>query len=285
MSSTLVIWPIIKALCVASQFLSIDPSAWMAVNATQTHFLQHHFSKRTELSKFANDELKAWASWDADELNAILKKEGFAIKLEPFDSKTFGVVSILDLMVEWQYKGEKSTIESNATNYPGVYMKKGFQTFDSSAHAEPIICITTKSGDKVYMTVADSSVENFELLTLIKHIKAQMHQNYIYDFIEFPMIDLDQTADIAWLLGMELTKNWYISQALQQTKLKMNEVGAHVKSAVAIAVTLKCCPRPSEGIIINKPFYLWIERPGLTEPLFAGYITQENWKDPQGLDL
>jgi hypothetical protein len=32
MSSSIVVWPIIKALCIASQFIGADPAAWSAVN-------------------------------------------------------------------------------------------------------------------------------------------------------------------------------------------------------------------------------------------------------------
>ena len=38
-------------------------------------------------------------------------------------------------------------------------------------------------------------------------------------------------------------------------------------------------------IIIDRPFYLWIERPGMSVPICSLYLTEEHWKDPGDLDL
>ena len=72
-----------------------------------------------------------------------------------------------------------------------------------------------------------------------------------------------------------------ISQALQQTKFKMNQFGARVKSAVAIAVS-RAMSR-EVGLDIDQPFYLWIERDGVTVPVMYAYLDQEDWKDPGNL--
>ena len=34
---------------------------------------------------------------------------------------------------------------------------------------------------------------------------------------------------------------------------------------------------------IDKPFYLWIERPGMSIPLFTAYIDPIDWKKPDTL--
>jgi hypothetical protein len=38
--------------------------------------------------------------------------------------------------------------------------------------------------------------------------------------------------------------------------------------------------RPKPTLEINRPFYLWIMRPGMSIPLFAAYIDYEDWKQP-----
>jgi serine protease inhibitor len=105
------------------------------------------------------------------------------------------------------------------------------------------------------------------------------------------MIDLNETVDIGWLKEMltvdEIGDSWKISQALQQTKFKMNETGAHVKSAVAIGV-MRCVSfgRPPElHLVIDKPFLLWIAREGTSLPIFAAYLDEDVWKDPKNLTL
>ena len=93
----------------------------------------------------------------------------------------------------------------------------------------------------------------------------------------------------SWLIGMRTTmgeghQEAVISQALQQTKFKMNQLGARVKSAVAIGISKTSASiEILEPIIINKPFFLWIERPGLSFPLMYAYIDEANWKNPGDL--
>jgi len=98
------------------------------------------------------------------------------------------------------------------------------------------------------------------------------------------MVNLDELVDISWLLGMETTaesgQRAWVSQAKQQTILKMNEVGARAKSAVAIAVT-RSIEMPKPDMVINGPFLVWFEREGLAPSRSSsGHITQEDWRNP-----
>ena len=93
-------------------------------------------------------------------------------------------------------------------------------------------------------------------------------------------------VDISWLQGLNTTdqKNlpWNISQAMQQTKFKMNCQGARVKSAVAIAVRM-CASVMPNIYTIDKPFLLWIEREGLDIPIMYAYLDKDTWKNPWSL--
>ena len=109
MSSTMVVQPIVAALVKSEDILGKNRT-WDAVNDVQQKFLKDFFSRRKELSGFPEKELKCWASWVAAELNAILKKERFDIKLEDFAEDEFGVVSILDVLAEWLKEGMKTKL-------------------------------------------------------------------------------------------------------------------------------------------------------------------------------
>ncbi|TFH06004.1 MAG: hypothetical protein E4H14_11635, partial [Candidatus Thorarchaeota archaeon] len=112
-----------------------------------------------------------------------------------------------------------------------------------------------------------------------------------YDGFIFPKIDLDEETVLEWILDLrfETPKGvepfYVISQALQQTKLKMNELGFRVKSAVALGILAGAAPKKLEPYVINRPFLMWITRPGLSKPLFIGYLNKDVWKDPKGLDM
>jgi len=102
------------------------------------------------------------------------------------------------------------------------------------------------------------------------------------------MVNLIQRVDISDLKGLKavdsLGQPWKIVQALQETKVKMNEKGAKVESAVAIVGTLECCVEEKKELVIDRPFFMWVERQGMKRPLFAGYMAPDCWKDP-GRDL
>ena len=107
-----------------------------------------------------------------------------------------------------------------------------------------------------------------------------------YDTVTFPMVDLACREDLSWLLGLELGdssgQQWTVSQALQQTRFQMNEVGARVRSASAMAVMGAAMDK--RDLVIDRPFYLWIERPGVTQPVLDAYLAEGDWRDPGRLE-
>ena len=304
MSITTVVWPIISAVCKATVFLGADTNICHPVNPAQEAFLSAYVSKQSELKKFKDDELRTWATTDYQSLNKLLKDEGFSIQLDQCD---FGVVSILNVLVKWLNLGEKTEITRRGIQYPAVKLGESHQVrlhsweryeyvqstlgFPSPKRPEQALCrqevleIPTQSGDTVWITIADwPTADGFVLL---KHIDA-IRRNLI-DCPDanitaiFPMVDLDQKVDISWLSGMELGPKYVIDQAKQQTKLKVNEVGALVQSAVTLGIKAVCC-KPERKIVIDRPFYLWIERPGVSHPIFAGCIKESDWKEPKNLE-
>ncbi len=147
----------------------------------------------------------------------------------------------------------------------------------------PILELKTKTSDKVYLTLADCERKEFDLLQKIQTIRNLVRKaDCEYESAHIPMVDLNQEVDISWLKYLNTTSStteqFQITQALQQTKFKMNELGAKVESAVAFGI--ECCAARMEmkRFKLDKPFFVWVEREGLNLPIFAGYITQEDWK-------
>jgi len=289
-SKTMVSYPIVTALVAADQFLGAHQS-WQAVNDQQARFLAEIFEPgRTEGTKIP--EIESLASRNVDEINAFLRQRGFRIQLKPFPSfppGAFGTASVLDLLVEWQQAGDKTTIEDNSKKgYPAVRLSKGVNYYQNDTHRHPIAAITTKSEDIVYMTMIDDAPHEFDLIAVVEKLTASSHSVGTFSGVIFPMVDLDQCVDIRWLRNMTTIDEggmiYYIEQALQQTILKMNEEGARAKSAVAMSFApTGAFHQTKPYMIINKPFLIWFVRSGLSKPLFAGYITQEDWKKPASI--
>lgn len=293
MSYTTVLLPIIAALSMANkEFLNVK-QPWIVSNKQQKTLVDHYLVPEPNLTLLSPHELSSIASMDVNKLNAFLQDHGFTIKLDPFSPPDFGVVSILDIVLEWAHKGKASTIMVDTTSYQAVHMKKAedadkrFGLFVTKEHQEPIIQIPAKNGDMVFMTIAEQPIKGFALINKIHELSTRrrvyVHDNY--DAIKFPMIDLDQKMELTWLKGLKKPDRSgtmaVVTQALQQTRFQMNEEGAAAQSAVAIAFT-RTALRESM-YTIDKPFYLWIMRPGLSIPLFAAYLDPADWKKPARL--
>ncbi len=289
-SKTVCLAPIVAALVKAEDIIGPDRS-WSPVNEKQQSFLERIFNSKTRQDLSGLDEIQSIASFSAQEINAWLKDRGFIIELGEFSSDgEFGAASILDVLVEWMEEGARTTVTgSDGMFHDAVTISDRIVSFHTvEGHPNPVASVATKSageGNSVCMTMIDAvPSDEFEFLALIKTLERNVTLTHEYSTLTFPMVDLDQEVDISWLCGMNCqgqdNRPAIIGQALQQTKLKMNEKGAHAKSAAAMALTRGIGgPRPH---VINKPFLIWIERKGLL-PLFMGWITPADWKNPGGL--
>lgn len=288
MSYTVVLLPILAALTAAENaFLGLN-TKWIGFNNTQKVFIDKYMKDKDQQLKLLNDgEMKTKASRDISEINAFLKENNFDIQLEKDINglkPEFATAAIFNILVNWAQEGQITQINANNKGYSAVEINKNFNVYTSSQHINPIIELNTKTDDKVYITVADKSRESFDLLDYIANIKDNtIDSDVIYDKVVFPMVDLNQEVDISWLENMRGVgpKDWAdVFQALQQTKFQMDEKGAAAQSAVAISFIKSCCPSIKQTLTIDKPFFIWIERKGLSIPLFAGYIDYVDWKKP-----
>jgi len=174
--------------------------------------------------------------------------------------------------------------------YPGVMINEGVDFYEADEHPRPIAGIKTETNDVVCLTIADSEPsDEFVLMDAVNSIRVKQKKTWAYDRVHFPMIDLDQKVDISWMadmctMGQNQQPAWIV-QPFMEAVAKMNEVGIRVKIVAGSSMRLMAvAPPPPKIMVIDRPFFLWIERPGLKYPLACMYITQDNWKDPKNLE-
>jgi hypothetical protein len=284
----MVTYPLVTALVKAEEFLGVHRT-WRAMNNLQTRFLTEIFAPcRAEGMKIP--EIESVASKNIDEVNAFLLQRGFGIQLEPAGPDSFAMASVLKLFVEWAQVGSETQIKDHTkTWYPAVQLVTGVMYYRSKGHHHPIAALATKAGDVVYLTMLDKASNGFDLISRAEQLNRFLCPVNEFAGVTFPMVDLRQEVDVQWLLHMTTTdmhgRLTIIEQALQQTMLQMNEVGASAKSVFA-GVSLGCqvpAPETRPDMVINRAFLVWFLRQGLSKPLFVGYIAQENWKKPESI--
>ena len=291
-TQTLVIHPISAALREAEIFLEKVESITTS-NTTQKKFIDDiHAYCKVDVDRI--EEIESIADTNYKNINKWLADRGFQIQLSDFGPGGFGVASALDLLGEWAIKGKKWSVETEEGDYyPGIKMTNyGKEFYRVKENPNFIIEIETKKNDHVYLMMVDEVPTGFGLLDFVEKIQNEKQKvPFEYDGFIFPKIDFDEEIILDWLLNLrfETPKGkepfYTISQALQQTKLKMNEEGFRVKSAVALGILAGAAPEKIEPYVINKPFLMWITRERLSKPLFIAYLNKDVWKDPKNLDM
>ena len=255
---------------------------WEPVNETQRQFLELYDIARGEVSGLP--EIESIASWKADAINSFLTQRGFAIQLEPFEPDTFGLAAVFKMLLSWLFPGTPSDIVTpNQKVYPGVLIEDRVPLFEVAGHNSPVVIIPTISQDTVSLTMLDTPpTDEFEMIATAHKFAASLLGRKSVE-VHFPMVDLDLRVELSWLRGLwtysEGGVKGEVTQALRQTKFKMNEFGVKIEEAVAMAVTMEMA-FVSSRYVINRPFLMWVNRRGLSLPLFVGYITPEDWKNP-----
>ena len=291
-TQTLVVYPISAAVRKAEMFLEKVESI-TTLNAIQKKFLDNvHAYCKEDVDRI--EEIESIADTNHKNINKWLVERGFQIQLSDFGPGGFGIASVLDLLGEWAIKGKKWSVETEEGEYyPGIKMTNyGKEFYRVNENPNFIIEIETKKNDHVYLMMVDEVPIELGLLDFVEKIHNEKRVvPFEYDGFIFPKIDLDEEMILDWLLNLrfETPKGkepfYTISQALQQTKLKMNEEGFRVKSAVALGILAGAAPVKIEPYVINKPFLMWITREGLSKPLFIAYLNKDVWKDPKDLDM
>ena len=253
---------------------------WEALNEEQRQYLDIYKTCRN--AKIPEIESRVSVG-QVEPINKFLADRGFRIQLDPIGPMDLAIASVLEVLLKWMEKGEKTGVYNSGNFYEAVDLKYGVRVLGVDGFREPVAEVKTKNGDTVYMAMLSarptSSFEVFSLARELLSARSYSDNGYNMQAI-FPMIDLDTNPDISWLIGMaDKHKNkWQISQALQQTIIKMDEKGVLIKEAVALGVRCLSAAMPiTRTLVINRPFLFVVKREGLDEPFFSAYLDTDSW--------
>jgi len=254
---------------------------WNPINEQQRRYLEIFEIARTEVGSIP--EIEAKGSFVAEVLNAFLRVHGFSIELEAFAPDEFGVAAVFEVVLAWLETGKAHTIvRTDGKTYPGVLLEHDLPAFTVPGHENPVIRLPTKTADIVYMTMIEKQADECAMIATARQCMATRQQTRTTQVL-FPMVDLDVKVALGWLKGMwtlpQSGPQLKVTQALRQTKVKMNEEGVRIQEAAAVGIAFAAVVLPHRHVI-DRPFLMWAERPGLSLPLFVGYITEEDWKKP-----
>ncbi len=284
------IYDVAAAFLIAEEPGFLGPNRiWNAVNDQQGTFLPLLELVRPHITALkAAGLLDAKVSWVAQVINDWFKERGFSIQLtEQGDPNTFYAGSIYEQLVHWLIPGERQPLvgKNGKTYQDAVRMEEGLTFYTSSATTGIIAALATKGGEDVaYIVMLGSPPsEPFGLLQLAQRVEQNLHPARGFGELQFPMVHIDHTTDVSWLVNLwtmrDSGQKAWVSEAKQQSILKVNEKGALAKSAFGMAVTLEAFIQKAP-LVIDSPFLFWISRQGYPLPLFAAWVDYTEWTDP-----
>ena len=268
-------------------------------NDRQNQYMNLSFQPE-DLIRFSTSELKSKASAVISEVNEWLKENGYSIQLtETSTTDSFAVASILEINTEWQQEGIETTLRGQSVDYKAFSLKlknentsiygsiedPNFNTFCIEDYANPVIFFTAKNYDLIYLLEADQTKELKNPTEMYRFIgKSVSKHSKVYNInkLVLPELDLNVKPDISWIHKMNFVSNnnqYFIDEAKQQIKFKMDKVGAEVKTATTMRCMSGSLMPASKTWYFDKPFYIWLCRPGTHQPYFSGYIDLESFQE------
>jgi hypothetical protein len=268
-------------------FLGIN-RYWNTYNVDQKVVFELYQQYKNVLGSLKN--LKAKASIDWEVLNKYLTDNGFD-KMFSGPLEGIGAVSILDMLVEWLKRAEICNIYGNDGQF-----HVGFEIPVNGRDAyiingNNVVRLKTKSGDSLWLTMPEKA-PNY-LMSLVRIAFTTMSQEHMSDHlvttVRVPEIVFDIKPDISFLVCSDTHdangQYWFISQAYQQFKLKMNRKGARVQVATGLAMrkggAMADEPQP---LVFNRPFVGWFTQTAAPLlPIAIFYADYNSWQGTESL--
>jgi hypothetical protein len=256
-------------------------SSWVSCSTEQAallKWLDEHQDTVLQLT-----DLWAKASPDHRVLNAFLREHKFPEMFDPLEGGV-GVVAILDMLVNWLVRGRNELIQAaDGNTYPGFKLDSSTaKVCDVAGYESPLVALKTTTGHTVWLMEAPEPDSGLDLaLHVQKLLESPRFPRYSGDVV-VPKIDLDLKPNIDWLCRLSaVPSGWFVDEAFQLFKLRMNEIGARVK--VATGITMRVVSLPPEPYIFTRPFMGFFTQPDHANlALAAFWADYDVWREPEG---
>ena len=264
------------------KFLGKDRS-WIAYGPEQTIVFELY--RRLKNDVRALQHLKSKASTDWNVLNNYLDENGFD-KMFAGPLNGIGAVSILDMLVEWLKQGTLCNIYAqDYKEHEGFEIEENNRRIYKMQDQTTIAELLTKSGDSLWLTMPDSlPTGSLDMIRIaFSAMRKGMLQSYSkFTAVQVPEISIDLKPDISFLTCAETidagNQKWFISEAYQQFKLKMNREGARAKVATGIAMRKGVSFDEPQPLVFNRPFMGWFTQNGSRLPIAIFYADYDVWR-------
>ena len=233
------------------------------------------FRRRAALA--ANmSEIRSNATESFEQHVAWLLAEGWEAQVSQGGPGAMFLAATLNIVAKWREVG----CPYNEQNVDRVLLKAGAYTSAPKPGEQPVVEVLTqnKALNFCFQKVATAPTSASELAARALDMASRSASEQVH--LDFPMVDLRVRDDAAYMLGLRAGPNM-VTQAAEQLRLELNDVGGRASAAAEIVVTRSLGPRT---IKIDGPFVVAIIRNGAPDDadkvVFAAYCPPDVWRKP-----
>lgn len=234
-----------------------------------------NFRRRADLAA-SMPEIHRNATGAAVDHVAWLKSEGWEAQITQGTPLDLFLASTLNIVAKWREIGR--AYKEGAVDR--VLLKKGAYT-STTGSGHPVVEVATQHPifTFCFQQVVVPPANTAELLGCALDMAGQTAREEVQ--LDFPMVDLRVRADAKYMIGLHAGQN-VVTQAAEQLRLELNEIGGRASAAAEIAVTRSV--HFKRTVKIDGPFVVAINRNGAPKDadkvMFAAYVDRDAWKKP-----
>jgi hypothetical protein len=222
-------------------------------------------------------EMKSIINSDSEAVDDFIKSNGKGKSSAEKNAYEVFIGTIFELLLQWKMKGSKYNIKGG---FQGVKMPET----GAAVVGGKVLTVKAKNGDIACMMEVPKLL-NAEgafqaALDAMKKFPAKQGEACIG---YFPKINMKANGRFNWMLNTYIgtapsaDTAWKVFGCSTENILKMDEVGAHIKSEVKVSMMTKGIERKPKEFKIENPFLFWVVRKGCTFPIFAAYLSKDSW--------
>ena len=283
-TNSIVVSPFPSIFALRKGIERIGGKEWKAINAAQERWVELYGRVSGLGDRFTADELVSIAADTAAEINEFMARNGFPeIVLDPWAAMppSVGVGSVLKVPVKWLQPGVKTAVLSG--KFPAFELKPGVAV-RRAVDGTIVVEMATQSEDTVCVAIQEEALAGFDLYDRAVRLDGMEKSRTDFDRVIVPMVNFDEFADTSWIIGLNTEDAtdtpWDVVQAKEKSRFMMNEIGARLETGFAGQVMMRSMPAPPKPYIVDRPFLLWLTRPGIPVPIAACRFEYDVWSEP-----
>lgn len=276
--SSIAISPFTMPAALAAADSLLGEQTWQAdpTNPEQAQWLET-FRRRAGIAQ-EMPEIRRNATIVVADHVAWLKTEGWDAQITQGGPDDIFLAATINIVAKWKEAGRAYKDRDGVDR---VHLKKG-ATVSHRSGSHPIVTVSTQNAGFTFLfqQLQREPVSTEELVA--RALDASTRQAYDEAQLDFPMTDLRVRDDARYMIGLRSGPN-VVTQAAEQLRLELNEIGGRASAAAEVAVS-RGMSMGLETVYIDGPFMVAVIRvnaPNDSDRIaFAAYVDKDAWKRP-----